>query len=438
MSSLVAAGLVVNRLRSHLEMTIAQLSDAARTDPLTGLLNRRGFSEVMQGELERARRSARPVSLVACDLDHFKRFNDAFGHPEGDVALARVGELLQDFDRRADTAARMGGEEFALILPGTDEHRAYVVAERLRDEVAQAFCEMHSPLTVSVGVASYPESATDVEALIQAADRALYAAKKLGRDRTVTYSREIPGLVDQFSAVGERDGDTQLASVLMLAEALDVRHTGTARHSRTVARYAQLMARELDLDSETVERIRLAGLVHDVGKIGVSDAILLKPGPLTEEEWVEMRKHPEIGARLLGTGNLDIREAMLAHHERPDGSGYPKGLSGDEISLGARILAVADAYEAMTADRIYRAALGEDRACEELERGAGSQFDPDVVDAFLRARARERDGAAREPLATLPSVSNSACRPELDQRQAREDHGDRHRGQREHQRGKQQ
>lgn len=404
-SSLVAAGLVVNRLRSHLEQTIAQLSDAARTDPLTGLLNRRGFSEVMQGELERARRGDTPVSLVACDLDHFKRFNDAFGHPEGDLALALVGELLQGFDRRADTAARIGGEEFALILPDTDERGAYMVAERLRAEVAAAFCEMHSTLTMSVGVASYPESAGDVEGLIQASDRALYAAKKLGRDRTVTYSREIPGLVDQFSAVGDREGDTQLASVLMLAEALDVRHMGTARHSRTVARHAQLMARELELDAETVERIRLAGLVHDVGKIGVSDAILLKPGPLNEQEWVEMRKHPEIGARLLGTGNLDIREAVLAHHERPDGRGYPKGLRGDEISLGARILAVADAYEAMTADRIYRAALGHEAAREELQRAAGTQFDRHVVDAFLVALDREPPHRMRAHDPLLETVS---------------------------------
>jgi putative nucleotidyltransferase with HDIG domain len=183
--------------------------------------------------------------------------------------------------------------------------------------------------------------------------------------------------------------------VLTLAEALDIRDTGTARHSRTVGGYAELMARELGLEPALVERVRLAGVLHDVGKIGVPDAILGKRGPLNPSEWLEMRKHPEIGARILGSPYFDdLRLWVLAHHERPDGRGYPFGLAGDEIPLEARIVAVADAYEAMTTDRVYRPSLGEAAAREELRRCAGTQFDERVVEAFLHALERETTRAA--------------------------------------------
>src|SRR3954468_6090857 len=173
---------------------------------------------------------------------------------------------------------------------------------------------------------------------------------------------------------------------LKLAEALDMRDEGTVRHSQAVGRYCARMARALGLDRRRVERIRIAGVLHDIGKIGVPEPILYKPGPLTHEEWLEMRKHPEIGARLLRSAGLDdIRSWIIAHHERPDGLGYPRGTSGDAIPLEARILAVGDAYEAMTSDRVYRRSIGVQTARAELRAGAGTQFDTRVVRAFLRA-----------------------------------------------------
>jgi putative nucleotidyltransferase with HDIG domain len=173
---------------------------------------------------------------------------------------------------------------------------------------------------------------------------------------------------------------------LKLAEALDMRDEGTVRHSQTVGLYCARMARALGLDRGRVERIRIAGVLHDIGKIGVPESILYKPGPLTHDEWLEMRKHPEIGARLLRSAGLDdIRSWIIAHHERPDGRGYPHGLAGDAIPLEARILAVADAYEAMTSDRVYRRSIGAQAARAELRAGAGTQFDARVVAAFLRA-----------------------------------------------------
>ena len=183
----------------------------------------------------------------------------------------------------------------------------------------------------------------------------MLAAKQFGRDRSVVYSADVPTML----GVAGAPGDLQLATVIALAEALDIRDTGTAKHSHMVGRYAELMATELELESAHVERVRLAGVMHDVGKIGVSDAVLSKPGPLSADEWVEMKTHPEIAARLLSRPEFDdVRGWILAHHERPDGGGYPFGLGREQIPLEARILAVADAFEAMTADRVYRPAIG--------------------------------------------------------------------------------
>jgi putative nucleotidyltransferase with HDIG domain len=178
--------------------------------------------------------------------------------------------------------------------------------------------------------------------------------------------------------------------VIAMAQEIDRRECGTALHSQVVARYAELTARELGLPEEVVEDVRLAGLLHDVGKSAVAEAIVSKPAALTEREWLAMRYHPELGAALLDDAGLDdVREWILCHHERPDGHGYPRGLVGEEIPLQARILAVADSYEAMTNDRAYRRSIGRWRARDELRRNAGTQFDEAVVDAFLRALERD-------------------------------------------------
>jgi diguanylate cyclase (GGDEF)-like protein len=363
---------------------VAELGHAARTDPLTGLLNRRGFHSVFELELDRARRYGQPLALVVGDLDHFKRLNDRFGHGFGDRTLMRLSGILTTATRRIDTVARTGGEEFALLLPETDAHGAFLFAERLRVAVQDAFAGESLLLTMSFGIATYPHDARNAHLVLSAADEALYAAKHLGRNRSVIHNPEMRGLVAQ--SAGGVDAGIQIATVVTLAEALDLRDGHTARHSETVGRYAELMARRLGLSDDRVERVRLAGIVHDVGKIAVPDSILQKLGPLDPDEWHEMRKHPETGARLLGGARLDdVRSWVLAHHERPDGHGYPRGLVGDEIPLEARIIAVADAYEAMTSDRVYRRALGPELARDQLLEGAGTQFDPDAVDALLTA-----------------------------------------------------
>ena len=385
LGTLFVAGALIVMLKERLGRLISRLADAARTDVLTGLLNRRGFQELFDLELERAKRSGRSLGVLVGDIDHFKELNDRFGHQRGDMALERLSEVLVAGKRRIDTAARIGGEEFALILPDAQAHDAYIVAERLRRAVRQAFESWPGSVTICFGVASYPKHGGSPAALLQAADQALYAAKELGRDRSVIHNAEIAGALAGAASRRQAQREGYLSTVLALAEALDQRDSGTALHSETVGRYAELTARELGLDEKAVDRVRIGGILHDVGKIGLPDSILRKPGPLSAEDWREMRKHPEIAARILDSATVeDIRGWVLAHHERPDGRGYPQGLSADAIPLEAKILAVADAYEAMTSDRIYRRALTADEARAELERSAGTQFDEQVVAAFLR------------------------------------------------------
>lgn len=386
LGTLLVSGLFVGLLKSRVARLLLRLSDAAHRDALTGLLNRRGFDEALSLELERVHRGGRPLSLLIVDLDHFKQVNDRFGHQAGDQALVRVTNALGVSQRRIDTSARIGGEEFAVLMPDTDERGAFAVAERLRGEIAGSVGEGSPRLTVSVGVASFPAHAQDAEGLVRAADSALYVAKSLGRDRVVLHSAEVLRVLSAERASHEDDSSVQVATMLALAEALDIRDTRTANHSRRVGRCAELIASRLGLPADRVRLVGLAGVLHDIGKIGVPDSILFKPGPLDSDEWEQMKRHPEIGARLLSASVFDeIRGWVLAHHERPDGRGYPNGLRDEEIPLEAKILAVSDAWQAMNDDRVYRPAIGPEAARAELHHGAGEQFDARVVQALISA-----------------------------------------------------
>jgi diguanylate cyclase (GGDEF)-like protein/putative nucleotidyltransferase with HDIG domain len=379
--TLLAGGMFVLVVRDRMTDLIASLADAAHRDSLTELLNRRGFEEVFDLELERARRAETPLSLIVGDLDRFKRVNDEQGHAAGDAALKRVARTIRSAKRRFDSAARIGGEEFAVLAANSDEHGAYMLAERIRAEVGAG----HDGLSVSFGVATFPLHGGSSEALLRAADQALYAAKRLGRNRTVISSAEVAGVLAR-APHGQEEAQVELAALLSLAEALDVRDSGSVSHCHRVGRFAELTARELGLAPEAVERVRLAGILHDIGRVGIPDALVRKRGPLTEGELTLVRSHPEIGARMVETTDFDdIRSWILFHHERPDGRGYPEGYAWEQVPLEARILGVADAYEAMTSDRPYRDALPLDDAVARLRQGAGREFDPQVVDALLRA-----------------------------------------------------
>ena len=394
MGTLLVAAIVIWTMRERVEVLIARLYDASRTDPLTKLPNRRGFRELLDLELERARRGATRMAVVVGDVDHFKEVNDRSGHHVGDMVLQRVARLLDGGKRQLDAAARVGGEEFALILPDTDDSEALVVAERLRCALREEFVDDTVPITISFGIAAYPEHGETAASLLRAADDALYGAKESGRNGTVIHSEALQGMVHEGAAKRDIEGERFVAVMLDLAEAVDLRFSGSARHSETVGRYAEMMARELGLPEPRIGRVRLAGLLHDIGKLGVPDAILQKPGKLTAQEFELIKQHPELGAQILEHPRLaDVRAWVAAHHERPDGRGYPLGLSGAAIPLEARIVAVADAYEAMTSDRAYRTSIGHTAAHAELRRCAGSQFDPVVVEAFLALLERESERA---------------------------------------------
>jgi diguanylate cyclase (GGDEF)-like protein/putative nucleotidyltransferase with HDIG domain len=384
---LFPAAALLRVVRDGVTQLVRRLSEAALTDALTGLKNRLALDQELSAEIERALRAGQPLSVVIGDLDHFKTVNDRLGHRAGDDALVRVGAILERERRKGDSIARTGGEEFTILLPAASEHQAYLISERLRAAVEREFAEDPATLTFSFGVATYPAHGRSADSVLEAADQALYAAKALGRNRCVIFNDEISAIFAPESGRGA--DEVQLATLLSLAEALDLRDTGTADHSRSVGRYCGLIALELGLAPDHVKRIEVAGMLHDIGKIGLPDAILQKPGRLGNAEVAQIRTHPEIGAQILsGRGLEDLRAWVLAHHERPDGRGYPFGLPEEQIPLEARILAVGDAYEAMTADRVYREGIGERAARGELLRCAGVQFDSRVVAALLAVLRR--------------------------------------------------
>ncbi len=399
---IVPVGVVLRVVRGGVTQLVNSLAEAARTDALTQLKNRLALDQEVGEQLAAARRAGNGLSVVVGDLDHFKSVNDELGHRAGDRALVRVARILSSNRRAGDVVARTGGEEFTLLLPNSSEHDAYLAAERMRTAVAGEFDSDPVPLTFSFGIARFPDHGGSADAVIESADQALYAAKALGRNRSVIFNSEISAI---FAPEGGGRGldASHLTTLLSLTEALDIRDAGTAHHSRTVARYCALIAEQLGLESAHVERIEMAGRLHDIGKIGVPNAVLQKPGPLGAREMAQVRTHPEIGAQVLaGEGLEDLRGWVVAHHERPDGKGYPAGLKDAEIPLEAKIIAVADAYEAMTADRVYRSGIGTKAARVELLRCAGTQFDSRVIAAFMAVL----DALEREPDAELAGLGS--------------------------------
>src|SRR4051794_2087797 len=380
--TLGALGILMTTLRGQVQRLVSQLAAAARTDSLTQLANRRDLEERFAAELERSTRTARPLSILVLDLDWFKEYNDRFGHNAGDRVLVLLAQALKRATRTSDVVARLGGEELGVLAPETDETEGFLLAERLRAEVRATFARETEKMTISCGVASFPVHGITAGELLHAADRALYEAKESGRDRSVVFKQVGTEGVEHEKIAIERTSP-RLASLVSLAEAVD-RRKGSPANSRRVARYAESLARSLNLPEEEVERVRIAALLRDVGEVGVAESILNKPGPLDPRERLEGERHPEIGARIVGAAQLGrVGEWILTHHERPDGRGYPRGLREHQIPLEGRIVAVADAYSAMTADRPYRQPFSPHRARAELQARAGTQFDHDVVAAFL-------------------------------------------------------
>jgi diguanylate cyclase (GGDEF)-like protein len=359
---------------------------AASTDSLTGLKNHRSYETDIVGAVTAAGTERARLSLCLLDIDNFKQINDTLGHPTGDRMLVAFGALLADLGGDV-RAYRLGGDEFALLVNGNDE-AAVLAVETLRSRLATAKFADGAELTISAGIASYPSSADTPEELVRVADVALYWTKRHGKNRWCVYSPAVVELSWPAELAATAEYDARLRAAENLIHVVDARDTYTGSHSQSVAVLATAIGEAFGLGEDVVNQLRLAGLLHDLGKIAIPDEILQKDGPLDPAEYATLRTHAEIGFELLE--GLDVSPVDLwirHHHEHWDGSGYPLGLSGEEIPIGSRIVLVADAFEAMTTDRCYRDAMSVEAALAEMRRCSGSQFDPDVVAALERSLA---------------------------------------------------
>jgi len=341
------------------------LARVSRSDPLTGCLNRRGFEERFAAVVSESARHGHPFALILLDLDQFKLVNDRAGHAAGDELLCWVVESAQAVLRPLDAFGRLGGDEFAILVPGAGERDGVALADRVREAFAPR-------ISVTTGLACFPADGADRDELYQHADTEMYASKHGAASRTAPSRRE-------------------LSWAAALAQAVDARMAVPEEHSSSVAHYAAAIGQELGWSGSELALLRIAAMLHDVGKVSVPDGILRKPGPLTAEEYEEIKRHPVAGAEIVQrVEGLDPIVPWVRHsHEHFNGSGYPDGLSGETIPPASRILLVADAYDAMTSHRAYRRAMSSDDALAELREHAGTQFDPVCVEAFERSINRE-------------------------------------------------
>ncbi len=404
------------------------LRQAAITDGLTGLYNHDHLNILIDRELKRAHRYGGRLSFIMIDLDFFKAVNDTFGHLVGNKTLEDVARILRLNVRDVDIVGRFGGEEFAIIAPEANLEDATAICERIRHGIPDGLqvdeLKNHR-VTASFGVASADDTRVRNSAdLIELADRALYQAKSGGRNQVVTASdienefpptieaKEVENLRRQVAVLSVQAKEVYVQTVSALLQALEEKDPFTARHSTNVSYYSELMARALGLSEPLIVSVRNAGLLHDVGKVGIPDRILLKPTQLTEVEAMVMRQVPAISVRIIDYLRILDSEMHIIRHqgEHFDGSGHPDGLTGGQIPIGSRIVLVANAFDAMTTDRLYRSCRTVADACAELRRLSGQQFDPTVVECFLahidshRNLIRQRIRETVEALRLSPSA----------------------------------
>lgn len=372
----------------------SQAQREALSDSLTQVHNHRYFRKSLNEWMEKI--GTRELSLAILDLDLFKLFNDLHGHLEGDKALTKVASIMKRLVGDKGVVCRYGGEEFTILLPYYDSRRAFELAEKIRMEIQKTFFDSNGPsqffLTASIGICTYPHAAPNAEELIRRADLAMYTAKKQGKNQTIIYTPSFE-VTDQDGAAlrGEMNHS---ATIYALTATIDAKDQYTFGHSQRVAEYATILAGALGLDKSHLQMVREAGLLHDIGKIGIPENILTKKGRLTEEEFNLVKKHVEMSITIIKhlPSVNHVIPAVIGHHERWDGKGYPWGVKGENIAIAARCLAIADAFDAITSDRPYRASFSVEAALNEIKKGSGTQFDPEIAKVFIRL---VRDGTIR-------------------------------------------
>ena len=389
----------------------------ANTDSLTSLHNHRGFQEILSQELTKAEKSEKEVSVIMMDVNNISKINRELGHAKGDEIIKLVAEKVKQNIRPNDTAGRYGGDEIAIILPDTTTAEAKYIAEYLTYSLSCCFVDDIGPVKVSVGIANYPQCAKDQEKLLILAEQAMYISQSKGykdgmsaiisssdfnfwddmalksfadvvtkrhAQLGINFEEELLQKFNNEDIISQTHLEEMATS---LAGAIDAKDPYTKGHSTSVSKYAEALARAINLPENEVKRISLGALLHDVGKIGIPENILKKPTHLSDEEWEVMKQHPTIGAEKVLMQNealKDLIPMVKYHHEHYDGTGYPCKLKGEEIPLSARIVAVADTYHALISDRPYRKGLGVEKACEILRMGAGIQWDAELVRKFIQ------------------------------------------------------
>lgn len=393
-----------------------QTNKYANTDTLTSLYNHRGFQEILANELVKAKDNNKSLSIVMFDVNNISKINRELGHAKGDEVIKTIADKISQNIRANDYAGRYGGDEIAVIMPDTDTKDAKYLAEYITYCLSCCFVDDVGPIKVSVGISTYPECTIDQEKLLILAEQAMFISQAKGYkegmsaiisssdfnfwdDVALNSFAEVLAkrhsqiginfeeeLVHKFNQEEIVNHNHLMEMVTSLAGAIDAKDPYTKGHSTSVSRYAEALARAVNLPEHEVERIKIGALLHDVGKIGIPESVLKKPGKLDDEEWEIMKQHPTIGAEKVLAPNEALRDLIPIvkyHHERLDGKGYPEQLKGNQIPLAARIVSVADAYHALVSDRPYRKGMPIEKACAILKEGAGIQWDADLVRQFI-------------------------------------------------------